>query len=136
MTLHTYNPQPLCQPSINFLHLMQVFHWSRPCNRPYDPRVGCKSCRVVEKRSENAESVMKSPTGRYTYRQDVMTFLTRRKAGDVYCTASRRSTTTSPKPLTDKPYQVPASRTDKQTGLEKHTGPHDQTCSRYCHYRF
>ena len=28
---------------------MQVFHWSRPCNRPYDPRVGCKSRRVMRK---------------------------------------------------------------------------------------
>ena len=58
-----------------------------------------------------------------------MTFQTRRRVGYVYCMASRRSTTTSPKPLTEKPYQVPTSRTDKKTGLEKHTGPHDQTCS-------
>ena len=41
-----------------------------------------------------------SPTGRYTYRQDVVTTQTRRRVGDVYCTASRRSTTTSPKPQT------------------------------------
>ena len=28
------------------------------------------------------------------------------------------------------------SRTDKQTGLEKDTEPHDQTYSRYCYYTF
>ena len=27
---------------------MQVFHWSRPCNRPYDSRVTYKRRRVVE----------------------------------------------------------------------------------------
>ena len=106
--------------------LMQVFHWSRPCNRPYDARFGCK----------RSESVMTSPTGRFTYRQDVMAFPRRCRVGDVYCMASRRSATTSPKPLTDKPYQVPTSHTDKQAGLEKHTGPHDQTCSWYCQYSF
>ena len=44
----------------NWGSVMHCFHW----NRPYDPRVGCKSRRVVEKRRENDESVMKSPTGR------------------------------------------------------------------------
>ena len=44
-----------------------------------------------------------SPTGQYTSRQDMVTTPTRRRVGDIYCTASRRSTTTSPKPLTDKP---------------------------------
>ena len=44
---------------------------------------------------------MKSPTGQYTYRQDVMTFPTRHRVGDVYCTASCRSTMTSPKLLTN-----------------------------------
>ena len=42
-------------------------------------------------------------TGRHTYRQDVVTTQTRRRVGDVYCTASHRNTTTSPKLLTDKP---------------------------------
>ena len=74
---------------------MQVLHW----NRPYYPRVGCKSRRVVRKACKNAESVMKSPTGWYTHRQDVMAIPTRRRVGDVFCTASHRSTTTSPKPL-------------------------------------
>ena len=31
------------------VNLMQVFHWSRPCNRPYDSRVGYKSSRVMGK---------------------------------------------------------------------------------------
>ena len=44
-----------------------------------------------------------SPTGRYTYRQDVVPTPRRRRVGDVHCTASRRSTMTSPKPPTDKP---------------------------------
>ena len=57
---------------------------------------------------------MKSPTGRYNYRQAVMTFPTRRRVGDVFYTASHRSTTTSPKPLTDKPDNKQTSRKDKQ----------------------
>ena len=35
--------------------VMQVFHWSRPCNRtnrPYESRVGCESRRVVGKRAQ------------------------------------------------------------------------------------
>ena len=40
---------------------------------------------------------------------------------DVLCRTGLETTRTSPTPLTDKPYQVPASRTDKQTGLEKYT---------------
>ena len=67
---------------------------------------------------ENAGSVMKSPTGRYNYRQAVMTFPTRRRVGDVFCTASRRSITTSPKPLTDKPDKKQTSRKDKQKSRE------------------
>ena len=37
-----------------------------------------------KKGRENAESVMKSLTGWYSYRQDVVTTLTRRRVGDVY----------------------------------------------------
>ena len=115
---------------------MQCFHWNRHCNRPYDPRVGCESRRVIEKRRETDESVLKSPTGWYSYRQDVMTFPTRCRVRDVYCTVSRRSMTTSRKPLTDKPDHKQTSHKDKQTGLEKHTEPHDQTWSRYCNNSF
>ena len=50
---------------------------------------------------ENTESVKKSPTGQYTG-QEVVTTLTRCRVGDIYCMASRRSTTTSTKLLTDK----------------------------------
>ena len=77
---------------------------SNPVTDPTTLLLVAKSCRVIEKkRRENAESLMKSPTGWYTYRQDVMTFPRRCRVGDVYCTASRCSTTTSPKLLTDKP---------------------------------
>ena len=105
---------------------MQVFHWSRPCNRAYDSRVGCKVVELREKARENAESVMKSPTGRYSYRQAVMTFPTRCRVGDVFCSASRRSTTTSPKPLTDKPDNKQTSRKDKQTSREHVPDPSRQ----------
>ena len=37
---------------INFNYFMQMSHWSRLCNRPYDPRAGCKSRRVVEKKAQ------------------------------------------------------------------------------------
>ena len=46
---------------------------------------------------------------------------------DVFYKTGLETTKTSPKPITDEPYQVPTSCTEKQTGLEKHTGPHDQT---------
>ena len=55
-----------------------------------------------KKARENAESVMKSTTGRYSYRQDVMSIPTRPSVLDVFSTASRKTTTTSPKPLTDR----------------------------------
>ena len=61
---------------------------------------------------------MKSPKGRYSYRQAVISFPTRHRVGDVFHTASRRSTTTSPKPLTDKLDHKQTSCKDKQTGLE------------------
>ena len=67
-----------------------------------------------EKGHKNAESVMKSPTG--PYRLDVMSIPSRREVGDVSCTASRRSATTSPKPLGDKPHHKtvkPYRQTDK-----------------------
>ena len=70
--------------------------------------------KIHKKGQENTGSV----AGWYTYRQDVVTTPTRRRVGDIYCTASRRRTTTSSKPLTqakagpDKPYR-------KTTGLEK-----------------
>ena len=69
---------------------------------------------------------MKSPTGRYSYKQAIMTFLSRRSVGDVFYTASRRSTMTSPKPLTDKPDHKQTSRKDKQTGLEHVPDPSRQ----------
>ena len=59
---------------------------------------------------------MKSTTGRYSYRQDVMSIPTRHRVGNVFCTASRRTTTTSPKPLTDKPDHRQAVKTNRQAG--------------------
>ena len=71
------------------------------------------------------ELVKKSLTVRYTYRQDVTT-PTRHRVGDVYCTASRRSTTTSTKLLTDKPDHKQTSRKDKQTNQEHVHDPYRQ----------
>ena len=68
-----------------------------------DSRVGYKSQgQKFLKRAGKYWVGSTSLTVRYTYRQDVATTPTRRRIGDIYCTASRRSTT-SPKPLTDKP---------------------------------
>ena len=66
-----------------------------------------------EKACKNGGSVMKSPTGRYSCRQDVMAIMTRRRVG----------TTTSPKPLTDKPDHRKTSCKDKQTSGEHVPGP-------------
>ena len=79
-----------------------------------------------KKACENAESVIKSPTGRYSYRQDVMSIPTRRRVGYVFCTASRKTTITSPKPLTDKPEHKQTSRQDKQTSQEHVPDPSRQ----------
>ena len=46
----------------------------------------------------------KTPTGCYSYTQDVMTTPTGRRVGYIFCTASHRSSTKSPEPLTDKPH--------------------------------
>ena len=89
----------------------------RQKHKPYDPRVGCKSCRVVRKSAGKWWVGYEIPD-RYNYRQAVMTFPTRRRFGDVFYTASRRSITTSPKPLTDKPDDKQTSLTDKQTSQE------------------
>ena len=69
---------------------------------------------------------MKSPAGRYNYRQAVMTFPARGRVGDVFYMASRRSTTTSPKPLTDKPDHKQTNRKDKQTRWEHVPDPSRQ----------
>ena len=79
-----------------------------------------------EKARENAESVMKSTTGQYSYGQDVMSIPTRHRVGDVFCTASRRSITTSPILLTDKPHHKQTSRKDKQTSREHVPDPSRQ----------
>ena len=71
-----------------------------------------------EKGRKNAESVMKSPAGQYSYRQDVMSIPTRHRFGDIFCMASRRSTTTSPKPLTDKQDHKQTGHKIKQTSWE------------------
>ena len=94
-----------------------------------DPRTLESVAKVIgswEKASENAESVMKSTTGRYSYRQDVMSIPTRHRVVDVFCTSSRRTTTTSPKPLTDKPDHKQTSCKDKQTSWEHVLNPSRQ----------
>ena len=46
-----------------------------------------------------------------------MNIPTRRRVGDVFCTASRRTTTTSPKPLTDKlDHQQTSHKNNRQAG--------------------
>ena len=69
-----------------------------------------------EKRPKNAKSVMKSPTGRYSYRQDVMAITKTRKVRDVFCMASRRSAMTCPESLTNKPGHKQTSRKGRQPG--------------------
>ena len=76
-----------------------------------------------EKACKNGESIRKSPTGQYSYRQDVMSIPTRHRVGDVFCTASRRGTTTSPKPLTDKLDHKQTSGKDNQTCREHVSDP-------------
>ena len=96
---------------------MHCFHWNRPCNRLYDPRVGCKSRRVGRKSAgkwwvgyEIPDRTVKLQTGRNGHTDSC-------RVGDVFHTACRRTSTTSPKPLTDKPDHKQKSRKDTQTGL-------------------
>ena len=91
------------------LYLMHVFHWSRPCNQPYNSRVGWESRRVVGKSAQKWW---------VSYEIPVISIPTRRRVGDIFCMASRRSTMTSPKPLTDKPDHKQTSNKDKQTSRE------------------
>ena len=71
---------------------------------------------------------MKSPTGQYTYRKDVMAIPTRCRVGDVVCMACRRSTMISPKSLTDKPDNKKTSRKDRQAGSMFPTLPDRTDC--------
>ena len=99
------------------------------CSTGTDPTTLGSVAKVVgswKKGSKNAESVMKSPTGQYSYRQVVMAITTRRRVWDIFCMASRRSTTTSPKPLRDKPYHKQTDRKDKQASLEHVPDPFRQ----------
>ena len=70
---------------------------------------------------------MKSPTGRYRYRQAVMTFHTRRRVGDVFYMASHRSTTTSPK-QTSRITNRQAVKTNRQAGNMFPTLPDRTDC--------
>ena len=105
------------------------FYGSVPLEPVTDPTTLGSVAKVIgswEKARENGGSIKKSPTGRYSYRQDMMSIPTRRRFGDVFCTASRRSITTSPKPLTDKPNHKETSRKDKQTSHEHVPDPFQQ----------
>ena len=95
----------------NFV-LTQVFHWSRPCNRPYGPRVGSKSRRVVRKSAgkcrvgyEIPDRTVKLQTGQF---------------------CSRGGCRTSPKPLTDKPDHKQIGHKEKQTSQEHVPDPSRQ----------
>ena len=59
---------------------------------------------------------MKSPTGRYSYRQDVNPITTRHRVGDVFYMASRRGCMTSLKPLTRRITNRQAVKTNRQAG--------------------
>ena len=93
---------------------MHVFTGADPATNPTTLGLVAKVIELWEKARENAESVMKSPTGQYSYRQDVNPIPTRRRIGDVLYMASRRGCATSLKPLTDKPDHKQTSRKDKQ----------------------
>ena len=71
------------------LYLMQVFHWS--CSKSWG-----SGTNIHQKGRENTGSV--APP-----RQDV-----------IHSALPGSRSRTSPKPLTDKPWQVPTSRTDRQ----------------------
>ena len=108
------NPTSPCSTH-NFKKSHQKSIRTVPCIY-FDPTILGSVAKVVgswEKGRKNAESVMKSTTGRYSYRQDMMSILTRHRIGEVFCTVSHRTTTTSPKPLTDKPDHKQTSRKDK-----------------------
>ena len=104
---------------LSLLHCAPLWLCSTGADPTTDPTTLGSVAKVVglcEKRRENAESVMKSPTGRYSYRQDVMSIRTRCRIGDVFYMASRKNSTTSPKPLTDKPDHKQTSHKDRQAG--------------------
>ena len=69
--------EPGLSYTVPSMSVMQVFHWSRP----YDSRVGYKSWGVGDKNSQKRAGKYwvgcTSLTGRYTYRQDVVTTPTR-----------------------------------------------------------
>ena len=103
-------------------HIVYFHDTLRRCSTGADPVTDPTTLGLVakvigscEKARKNAESVMKSTTGRYSYRHDVMSILTRCRVGDVFCMASCKSTMTSPKLLTDKLDHKQTSREDKQT---------------------
>ena len=48
------------------------------------------------------------------------------RVGNFFCTASCRTSTTSPKPLTDKPDHKQTSHKDKQTSMEHVPDPSRQ----------
>ena len=65
---------------------------------------------------------MKSPTGQYSYRQDVMNIPTSHRVRDVFCTASRRST------MTSRITKRHAVKTNRQTGSMFPTLPDRTDC--------
>ena len=49
---------------------MQVFHWSRPCNRSYDSMVGGESRGIIEKKAKKNEEVLDRTLQLQTGRDD------------------------------------------------------------------
>ena len=81
--------------------------------------VGCKSrgsgTKIQKKGREKCGSVSDLPDRTCL---DLETDLTWGR--DIFYKTRLETTSTSPKPLTDKPYQVPTSSTDKHAGLGKY----------------
>ena len=125
MMLHTCTSQPKSLPSVNFLHLTGVFHWSRPYNRLYDSRVSLKSLgRKSRKKCTKNWGQFHLP------RQDIvhpgLSGSTSRLDFRSGCFSPRldgETIRTSHKPLADKLYQAPTSLTDKPTGLKHFPDP-------------
>ena len=70
--------------SLSTLALCRYSTGTDPVTDPMTLGSVAKVVRLWEKLRKNAESVLKSTTGRYSYRQTIMTFLTRRRVGTFF----------------------------------------------------
>ena len=112
----------LCHGSLQLLGYAVFSLEADPMTLYY--KVSSKSQGVWDKNPEKKWEVFGSAS---TLGQDVKLEANLPWRQDVFYKTGLETTRTSPKPITDEPYQVLTSCIEKQTGLEKHTGPHDQT---------